>query len=141
MVQSEIQFRRCKFLTLINVIFVETIITTMVIYDKNWHIYNSILFQVQHVDDLLTTLNLNLQCLSNSTFLRPWLYKLKTVIFIFLHSSMQYNTGRSLPAWTADSMLYAIKRILLNLKSVMFNRKITREENLLSRLNHENIVR
>ncbi|XP_046859007.1 eIF-2-alpha kinase GCN2-like [Xenia sp. Carnegie-2017] len=40
-----------------------------------------------------------------------------------------------------DGCLYAIKRIPLNPKSVLLNRKITREEKLLSRLSHENIVR
>ena len=40
-----------------------------------------------------------------------------------------------------DSNVYAIKRILLNPKSRELNRKITREVKLLSRLNHENVVR
>ncbi|XP_074662114.1 eIF-2-alpha kinase GCN2-like [Tubulanus polymorphus] len=40
-----------------------------------------------------------------------------------------------------DGRYYAIKRILLNPKSKQFNRKITREVKLLSRLNHENVVR
>ncbi|XP_028409017.1 eIF-2-alpha kinase GCN2-like [Dendronephthya gigantea] len=40
-----------------------------------------------------------------------------------------------------DGCFYAIKRVPLNPKSVQFNRKITREVKLLSRLNHENIVR
>ncbi|XP_064621826.1 eIF-2-alpha kinase GCN2-like isoform X2 [Lineus longissimus] len=40
-----------------------------------------------------------------------------------------------------DGRFYAIKRILLNPKSKQFNRKITREVKLLSRLNHENVVR
>ncbi|XP_068619333.1 eIF-2-alpha kinase GCN2 [Battus philenor] len=40
-----------------------------------------------------------------------------------------------------DCGLYAIKRIRLNPKDVALNRKITREVKLLSRLNHENVVR
>lgn len=40
-----------------------------------------------------------------------------------------------------DGNVYAIKRILLNSRSRQLNRKITREVKLLSRLNHENIVR
>ncbi|KAJ8309409.1 hypothetical protein KUTeg_014283 [Tegillarca granosa] len=40
-----------------------------------------------------------------------------------------------------DRRLYAIKRIPLNPKSKAFNKKITREVKLLSRLNHENVVR
>ena len=40
-----------------------------------------------------------------------------------------------------DDRLYAIKRIPLNPKSKIFNKKITKEVKLLSRLNHENIVR
>ncbi|XP_038072297.1 eIF-2-alpha kinase GCN2-like isoform X2 [Patiria miniata] len=40
-----------------------------------------------------------------------------------------------------DGSIYAIKRILLNPKSRELNRKITREVKLLSRLNHENVVR
>ncbi|XP_045185726.2 eIF-2-alpha kinase GCN2-like [Mercenaria mercenaria] len=40
-----------------------------------------------------------------------------------------------------DGRLYAIKRIPLNPKSQQFNKKITREVKLLSRLNHENVVR
>ncbi|KAK3093827.1 hypothetical protein FSP39_020697, partial [Pinctada imbricata] len=40
-----------------------------------------------------------------------------------------------------DRRLYAIKRIPLNPKSKQFNKKITREVKLLSRLNHENVVR
>ncbi|OWF52320.1 Eukaryotic translation initiation factor 2-alpha kinase 4 [Mizuhopecten yessoensis] len=40
-----------------------------------------------------------------------------------------------------DARMYAIKRIPLNPRSKMFNRKITREVKLLSRLNHENVVR
>ncbi|KAL3874664.1 hypothetical protein ACJMK2_037645 [Sinanodonta woodiana] len=40
-----------------------------------------------------------------------------------------------------DGRLYAIKRITLNPKSQVFNKKITREVKLLSRLNHENVVR
>ncbi|KAF6023266.1 hypothetical protein EB796_018423 [Bugula neritina] len=40
-----------------------------------------------------------------------------------------------------DRCLYAIKRITLNPKSKVFNRRITREVKLLSRLNHENVVR
>lgn len=40
-----------------------------------------------------------------------------------------------------DGRLYAIKRIPLNPKSQHFNKKITREVKLLSRLNHENVVR
>ena len=40
-----------------------------------------------------------------------------------------------------DRCLYAIKRIKLNPKSKMLNRRITREVKLLSRLNHENVVR
>jgi translation initiation factor 2-alpha kinase 4 len=37
--------------------------------------------------------------------------------------------------------MYAIKRIELNPKNKQLNRKITREVKLLSRLNHENVVR
>ncbi|KAH3854167.1 hypothetical protein DPMN_096706, partial [Dreissena polymorpha] len=40
-----------------------------------------------------------------------------------------------------DGRMYAMKRITLNPKSQHFNRKITREVKLLSRLNHENVVR
>nr|WAQ68452.1 eIF-2-alpha kinase GCN2 [Haliotis discus hannai] len=40
-----------------------------------------------------------------------------------------------------DGRMYAIKRIPLNPKSKQFNKKITREVKLLSRLNHENVVR
>ncbi|KOB66624.1 Eukaryotic translation initiation factor 2-alpha kinase 4 [Operophtera brumata] len=40
-----------------------------------------------------------------------------------------------------DGGLYAIKRIKLNPESVNLNKKITREVKLLSRLNHENVVR
>lgn len=40
-----------------------------------------------------------------------------------------------------DGNIYAIKRILLDAKSRQLNKKITREVKLLSRLNHENIVR
>ncbi|KAL5008543.1 hypothetical protein ScPMuIL_014124 [Solemya velum] len=40
-----------------------------------------------------------------------------------------------------DGRSYAIKRIPLNPKSKLFNKKITREVKLLSRLNHENVVR
>ncbi|CAH1791711.1 unnamed protein product [Owenia fusiformis] len=40
-----------------------------------------------------------------------------------------------------DDRSYAIKRIPLNPKSKIFTRKITREVKLLSRLNHENVVR
>ncbi|XP_048732268.2 eIF-2-alpha kinase GCN2-like [Ostrea edulis] len=40
-----------------------------------------------------------------------------------------------------DRRFYAIKRIPLNPKSKQFNKKITREVKLLSRLNHENVVR
>lgn len=40
-----------------------------------------------------------------------------------------------------DGGLYAIKRIKLNPESVQLNKKITREVKLLSRLNHENVVR
>nr|XP_006824933.1 PREDICTED: eukaryotic translation initiation factor 2-alpha kinase 4-like [Saccoglossus kowalevskii] len=40
-----------------------------------------------------------------------------------------------------DGCFYAIKRIPLNPKSKEFNKKITREVKLLSRLNHENVVR
>ena len=40
-----------------------------------------------------------------------------------------------------DGNEYAIKRILLDAKSRQLNKKITREVKLLSRLNHENIVR
>lgn len=40
-----------------------------------------------------------------------------------------------------DGGIYAIKRIELNPKNKMLNRKITREVKLLSRLNHENVVR
>ncbi|BFZ11743.1 hypothetical protein BsWGS_14782 [Bradybaena similaris] len=40
-----------------------------------------------------------------------------------------------------DGRFYAIKRIPLNPKSKMFNKKMKREVKLLSRLNHENVVR
>lgn len=40
-----------------------------------------------------------------------------------------------------DGGVYAIKRILLDPKSKQFNKRITREVKLLSRLNHENVVR
>ncbi|XP_050530238.1 eIF-2-alpha kinase GCN2 isoform X2 [Daktulosphaira vitifoliae] len=40
-----------------------------------------------------------------------------------------------------DDCLYAIKRIELNRKNKNLNKKITREVKLLSRLNHENVVR
>ncbi|XP_034834138.1 eIF-2-alpha kinase GCN2 [Maniola hyperantus] len=40
-----------------------------------------------------------------------------------------------------DGGFYAIKHIKLNPKSVELNKKITREVKLLSRLNHENVVR
>ncbi|XP_012935952.1 eIF-2-alpha kinase GCN2 isoform X1 [Aplysia californica] len=40
-----------------------------------------------------------------------------------------------------DGRFYAIKRIPLNPKSKMFNKKMTREVKLLSRLSHENVVR
>ncbi|XP_012255300.2 eIF-2-alpha kinase GCN2 [Athalia rosae] len=40
-----------------------------------------------------------------------------------------------------DGGIYAIKRIELNPKNIQLNRKITREVKLLSRLNHENVVR
>ncbi|XP_014673320.1 PREDICTED: eukaryotic translation initiation factor 2-alpha kinase 4-like [Priapulus caudatus] len=40
-----------------------------------------------------------------------------------------------------DSCVYAIKRIPLNPKSRQLNKKITREVKLLSRLNHDNVVR
>lgn len=40
-----------------------------------------------------------------------------------------------------DRRIYAIKRILLNPSSKTLNRKIMREVKLLSRLNHENVVR
>ncbi|XP_031785554.1 eIF-2-alpha kinase GCN2 [Nasonia vitripennis] len=40
-----------------------------------------------------------------------------------------------------DGGIYAIKRIKLNPKNKQLNRKITREVKLLSRLNHENVVR
>ncbi|KAL4706053.1 hypothetical protein ACJJTC_013520, partial [Scirpophaga incertulas] len=40
-----------------------------------------------------------------------------------------------------DGGFYAIKRIKLNPESIQLNKKITREVKLLSRLNHENVVR
>ena len=40
-----------------------------------------------------------------------------------------------------DSRLYAIKRIRTNLNSKKYNKQIIREIKLLSRLNHENVVR
>lgn len=40
-----------------------------------------------------------------------------------------------------DSRFYAIKRIRMNCKNKTFNKQITREIKLLSRLNHENVVR
>lgn len=42
---------------------------------------------------------------------------------------------------TLDGGVYAIKRIELNPKNKLLNRKITREVKLLSRMNHENVVR
>ncbi|XP_076664601.1 eukaryotic translation initiation factor 2 alpha kinase Gcn2 isoform X3 [Andrena cerasifolii] len=42
---------------------------------------------------------------------------------------------------TLDGGVYAIKRIELNPKNKQLNRKITREVKLLSRMNHENVVR
>lgn len=40
-----------------------------------------------------------------------------------------------------DGGIYALKRIELNPKNKQLNRKITREVKLLSRMNHENVVR
>lgn len=40
-----------------------------------------------------------------------------------------------------DGRIYAIKRIKLNPKNKLLNKKITREVKLLSQLNHENVVR
>jgi len=40
-----------------------------------------------------------------------------------------------------DDCLYAIKFIELKKKNILFFKKITREVKLLSRLNHENVVR
>lgn len=40
-----------------------------------------------------------------------------------------------------DGGIYAIKRIELNPKNKQLNKKITREVKLLSRMNHENVVR
>lgn len=40
-----------------------------------------------------------------------------------------------------DERLYAIKRIILNRSEKLLNKKLTREVKLLSRLNHENVVR
>lgn len=40
-----------------------------------------------------------------------------------------------------DARVYALKRIKLNPRNKALNRKITREVKLLSRLNHENVVR
>lgn len=40
-----------------------------------------------------------------------------------------------------DGGIYAIKRIELNPKKKQLNKKITREVKLLSRMNHENVVR
>ena len=40
-----------------------------------------------------------------------------------------------------DGNTYAIKRIQLQPRSLNLNKKITREVKLLSRLNHENVVR
>lgn len=40
-----------------------------------------------------------------------------------------------------DGCYYAIKRIQLNPKNKTLNKKIVREVKLLSRLNHENVVR
>ena len=40
-----------------------------------------------------------------------------------------------------DSRFYAIKRIRINPNNEKYNRLITREIKLLSRLNHENVVR
>ena len=40
-----------------------------------------------------------------------------------------------------DDQTYAIKRIRLNSGDKLLNKKIMREVKLLSRLNHENVVR
>jgi eukaryotic translation initiation factor 2-alpha kinase 4 len=40
-----------------------------------------------------------------------------------------------------DARVYALKRIKLNPRNKVLNRRITRECKLLSRLNHENVVR
>lgn len=40
-----------------------------------------------------------------------------------------------------DGGIYAIKRIELNPKNKQLHKKITREVKLLSRMNHENVVR
>jgi len=40
-----------------------------------------------------------------------------------------------------DARVYALKRIKLNPRNKTLNRRITRECKLLSRLNHENVVR
>ena len=40
-----------------------------------------------------------------------------------------------------DGLLYAIKRINLDPKSAQLKKRIIREVKLLSRLNHENVVR
>ena len=40
-----------------------------------------------------------------------------------------------------DNCLYAVKRIPLNPKSTQLNKRIMREVQLISRLNHENVVR
>jgi translation initiation factor 2-alpha kinase 4 len=40
-----------------------------------------------------------------------------------------------------DLRIYAIKRIRINPNKKQFNKQITREIKLLSRLNHENVVR
>ena len=40
-----------------------------------------------------------------------------------------------------DSRVYAIKRIRINPHNKLYNKQITREVKLLSRLNHENVVR
>ena len=40
-----------------------------------------------------------------------------------------------------DSQIYAIKRIKLDQKNKQLTRKLRREVELLSRLNHENVVR
>ena len=40
-----------------------------------------------------------------------------------------------------DGNLYALKRIKLNPSNLQLNKRMTREVKLLSRLNHENVVR
>lgn len=60
---------------------------------------------------------------------------------VHLHGSYYCHTFTFKVRNRLDGNAYAIKRIVLNPKSKDLNKKITREVKLLSRLNHENVVR